>query len=127
MSPLPSGVDIDRPKDRAVDENASYLWVEAKIGYQGHTREEFLRWETEEVAATMAAWKGGLILDGWKSVATFPLTVYYIVYQETAAAVDDVMFQLPLFVNNGENIITKITPIREGKFLAQKLRQLSSS
>ena len=127
LSPLPPGVLFDfGEKDRSVDENASHLWMEVEVGYQGKTREDLLRWEAEEIAAAMGAYKSGLIVEGWKSVATFPLTFYFVVRQESANSLDDIFFHLPLFVKNGENIKTKLTPIREGKHLAQKLRQMVS-
>jgi len=128
VTPLPKGTCTDAPANRGVaDDSATYVWLEVAINHIGHSRDDFLKWEAQEIAAAMGAWRGGLILDGWKSVGEFPIKIIFVVRMNSPSALDDIFYHLPLFVNNGENVTTKVTPIREGKSVVEKLEQLTSN
>ena len=68
-------------------------------------------------------WKGGLVYAAWKCVGS--LSAHFIVKHDSLNDLDDVFFKLPLFVHNGENMIAKLVPIKEGGLLANKLRELT--
>ena len=60
MTPLPEGTCTDAPATRGLaDDSATYVWLEVAINHTGHSREDFLKWEAQEIAAAMGAWRGG--------------------------------------------------------------------